>query len=307
MQGVFIDDEHTKSGQSSKIEEFTFLVVDDFSASAQNSLFTAPRTKPGIAFISSALIPGSGQAINGKWGRAIAYFLVDVAGILYYVDRNNMAKRNERAYEAYANKNWSVVAYAEWLVEYSRANGIKNGYNEPGGLQERLIGRSPSWENTTKDWHNDLLQEIRNVEVKTPFIFNEPEGCTPPSCREGSVFSHVLQDYGSQQYYELMSKYYQFQSGWRDFHKDRTAAGANHVYRYSWSSSMITANFTEGRDRAFEFNDNYRKAGNIVKLLVVNHIVSAFDAYVTVKLKNSRLEPNANLLSAETFSIIWHF
>lgn len=262
------------------------------------SILDLPKTKPAVALFSSAIIPGSGQAINRKRGRAAAYFLIDVASILYYIDRNNTAKRNERAYEEYANSNWSVLAYGQWLVEYSRSNGIENGYNNPGGLEEQVFGKTPTWGNTPNDWDADLLTVIRAVEVQTPFFYLD---------RVASVFSHVVQDYGSQQYYELMSKYYQFQPGWRDFHETRLMEGINHNYRYPWDASMLTLNFIEGRDRADEFNNNYRQAGNILKLIMVNHIVSAFDAYFTVKLKNSRIDTQANLLRAEALSVTWYF
>jgi hypothetical protein len=38
------------------------------------------------------------------------------------------------------------------------------------------------------------------------------------------------------------------------------------------------------------FNDSYRFAGNMLTLMVVNHVISAFDAYFTIKLKNHKLE-----------------
>lgn len=284
------------------IQDFKYVGSGNDQFSESNSLLNAPRTNPAIALLSSAIIPGSGQAVNGKWGRAATYFLVDVASILYYVDRNNTAKRNERAYERYANANWSVLAYGQWLVEYSRANGIENGYNNPGGLEEQVFGKTPTWGDTPSDWKQIELATIRAVEVQTPFFYLD---------RVASVFSHVVQDYGSQQYYELMSKYYQFQPGWRDFYEG-TASNAgiydsNHFFRYPWDASMLTLNFIEGRDRADEFNNNYRQAGNILKLMMVNHIVSAFDAYFTVKLKNSRIETQANLLRTEALSVTWHF
>jgi hypothetical protein len=65
--------------------------------------------------------------------------------------------------------------------------------------------------------------------------------------------------------------------------------------------------FYQGRDRAQQFNENYRAAGNILTLLVVNHVVSAFDALFTVQLKNSRIETNTNLMKNEQFSVTWHF
>ncbi|MEQ9310871.1 MAG: hypothetical protein RLN90_15540 [Balneolaceae bacterium] len=280
------------------ISDFKYISVGNDQFSESSSILDAPRTKPAVALLSSAIIPGSGQAANGKWGRAAAYLLIDVASILYYVDRNNVAKRNERAYERYANENWSVLAYGQWLVEYSRANGIENGYNNSGGLEEQVFGKNPTWGDTPTDWQEVDLAIIRAVEIQTPFYYLESVA---------SVFSHVVQDYGSQQYYELMSKYYQFQPGWRDFHETRIAEGANHNYRYPWDVSMLTLNFIEGRDRAEEFNNNYRQAGNILKLMMVNHIVSAFDAYFTVKLKNSRIDTQANILRTEALSVTWHF
>jgi hypothetical protein len=63
----------------------------------------------------------------------------------------------------------------------------------------------------------------------------------------------------------------------------------------------------EGRDRAAEFNENYRRAGNIIKFLVVNHVISAFDAFFTIKLKNTKLETKSKLVGEESISLIWHF
>jgi hypothetical protein len=307
---IFIED------TTSIVEEFnldlTFLPQDLSYISESGSIFDAPRNSPGIAMLSSAIIPGSGQAINGKWGRAAAYFLAEAVSLAYYFNQNAQAKDNERAYEAYADQNWSVLAYAQWLVAYSEANGLTNGYE---ALQSELAllspgDQNPNFGNTSDDWRKVNLTTLRNVEVETRFVFDNPAGCgsnDPPNCQIKSEFSHVVQDYGSQQYYELMSKYYQFQPGWQDFHTQRLSDGNGHIYQYTWNRDMITGNFIEGRDRAYEFNENYRQAGNILKFLVVNHVISAFDAFFTVKLKNSRLETQANLVVEESVSLIWHF
>jgi hypothetical protein len=289
----------------------TFL-PDEMNIDSKSGFLYASQHKPGVAMLSSAVIPGAGQALNGKWGRAAVYVLAEALSIAYYVDRNNQAKRNERAYETYANRNWSVLAYAQWLVDYSKANDLINGYEQLENQLNQLSpgDQSPNYANTTEDWRKVNLSTLREVEVQTRFVFDNPEGCgsvNPSSCEIRSEFSHVVQDYGSQQYYELMSKYYQFQPGWEDFHEQRLAEGSAHTYQYSWNRSMITPNFIEGRDRAEEFNSNYRQAGNILKFLVVNHVISAFDAFFTVKLKNSRLETSANLLQEESFSLTWHF
>ena len=287
------------------------FLPDQFSTEyTSNSMFEATRTKPGIAMLSSAIIPGSGQALNDKWGRATIYLLAEVISLAYYFNQNGKAKDNERAYEAYADQNWSPVAYAKWLVDYSNAHGLNQDLNEFLNLSELVSNLEPDFEKTSNDWGKlgtSGLSLIRKVEVKTPFI--KQDGTIR------SEFSHVLQDFGSQQYYELMSKYYQFQPGWQDFYTTRNdlnglyyGYGENHIsFGYTWDNSMITPNFMEGRDRAAEFNENYRQAGNIIKFLVVNHVISAFDAFFTIKLKNTKLETKSKLVGEESISLIWHF
>ncbi len=273
------------------LSDFRYIRGEDLNS----GMIRSARTNPGLAFLYSGIIPGSGQAINGKWGRAAIYFLVDAASAVYYFNRNSTARDNEASYERYANENWSSIAYAQWLVEYSRANNIPNGYQD---LETHLIGKSPNFGNTTTEWMILDINIVREVESQTTYYYSNGN--------IKSNFSHELQDYGSQQYYELMSKYYQFQPGWQDFY-DIWTNDPGHDFRYTWNAGMITPNFIEGRDRAEEFNNNYRQAGNILKLILVNHVVSAFDAFFTVKLKNSRIETQANLLRPDSFSVIFHF
>ncbi|MCH2450653.1 MAG: hypothetical protein MK198_10975 [Gracilimonas sp.] len=272
--------------------------ISDFRANRNSSILNSTRTNPGIAFAASALIPGAGQAANGKWVRAGVYFATEVVGLIYHLDRNAKAREQERAYEQFTHNNWSVVAYAEWLVNYSQQYDLNNGWQS---LEAEILGNDPNWENTREDWNQVPISTLRNVENQTPFIFKD---------RIGSNFSHELPDYGSQQYYELISKYYQYQPGWRDWYTEITTAQNQDIsmYRYFWNGEDEPFDlFYEGRNRAQEFNQNYRTAGNILKLLVVNHIVSAFDALFTVQLKNSRIETEANLMKLEQFSMTWHF
>ena len=272
--------------------------ISDFKVNSNSSLLTSSRENPGIAFAASALIPGAGQAANGKWVRAGVYFATEVVGLIYHLDRNAKAREQERAYEQFTHNNWSVVAYAEWLVNYSQLHSLDNDWQS---LEAEILGDDPNWENTREDWNQVPISTLRNVENQTPFIFQD---------RIGSNFSHELPDYGSQQYYELISKYYQYQPGWRDWSTEITSAQNQNIsmYRYFWNGEDEPFDlFHEGRNRAQEFNQNYRVAGNILKLLVVNHIVSAFDALFTVQLKKSRIETETNLMKLEQFSMTWHF
>jgi hypothetical protein len=291
----------------SKIKESPKLepIISDFKYQPNNSnavsFFDVPRSNPIAAFAASALIPGSGQAINGKWARAGVYFAIEAVGVIYHLDRNATARRQEKAYEEFTHQNWSVMAYAEWLVEYSQQNNLNNGWED---LQANIQGKNPDFGNTTNDWRKVNIRTLHDVETQTPFIFEN---------KLGSNFSHELPEYGSQQYYELISKYYQFQSGWQDFYNvsinmSSNQYDPNHNFYYGWlGNDQPNTLFYQGRDKAQEFNDNYRAAGNILKLLLVNHVVSAFDALFTVQLKNSRIESNTNIMKMEQFSLTWHF
>lgn len=145
---IFLED--TLSFDLSFKSELTFVPNHFNLESESTSFFDSPRTRPGIAMLSSAIIPGSGQAINGKWGRAAAYFLTEAISLAYYFNQNTQAKNNERAYENYADQNWSPVAYAKWLVDYSVANGLNQDLNEFLTLNQLVNNLEPDWEKNFK-------------------------------------------------------------------------------------------------------------------------------------------------------------
>lgn len=277
------------------------LTMDDFkyrdSYSRQNSgsLMNPVRSKPGIALLSSAILPGSGQAANNKWLRAGAYIAAEALLFTVHITRLNDAKEQERQYEQFADNNWSVVTYAKWLVNYYDQNNLSNSALDE--LRSQVEGLSASY-NTQVDWSVVDIDLLRRVERNTPFIYPD---------RSGNNFSHVMPDYGSQQYYELISKYYQYGPGWRDFGSDQNGGSLDNPYKLNWDGTDMPFNFFRGSSLAERFNDNYRLAGNMLSLLVLNHIVSAFDAFLTVKIKNNRIKAEANPLKLESFSVKYHF
>lgn len=269
------------------------ISIKDFVYKPENSPSNILQTQPGVAFLSSAVLPGSAQAANGKWVRAGIYLATEAFSIVYYLNRTQTAKDQEQAYENFVHKNWSVVSYAKWLVQYYETNGLSN--NELQQLKNQVNGAQADFSNTRNDWDKVDISLLQSIERKTPLVCG--------SCSSGN-FSHVLPAYGSQQYYELVSKYYQFEAGWRDFNPQTIP---NYNYKYDTNGKFASPFFFLGASKADEFNNNYRRAGNILSLLVVNHVVSAFDALFTVKLKNARLQADADLMQADAFSLTLHF
>ncbi|MDX1586809.1 MAG: hypothetical protein R3222_08695 [Balneolaceae bacterium] len=273
--------------------DFKYRSSENFQQ--DGSMINPIRNKPGLALLSSAIVPGSGQAANNKWLRAGAYLAAEAIFFTVHLTRLNDAKFQERQYEQFADNNWSVVTYAKWLVNYYEQNNLSNsGIDE---LRNQVQGLSAAY-NTDIDWSVVDIELLRQVERNTPFIY--PDGT-------GNNFSHVMPDYGSQQYYELISKYYQYGPGWRDFGSTQNGGSLDNLYKLNWDGTDMPFNFFRGSSLAERFNDNYRLAGNMLSLIVLNHIVSAFDAFLTVKIRNNRIKAEANPLKLQSFSVKYHF
>jgi hypothetical protein len=274
------------------------LSIKDFSfQQSSNGFINAQQTVPGVAFLSSAILPGSAQAANGKWARAGVYLAVEAFSIFYYINRNNVAKDQERAYEAFTHKEWSVVAYSQWLIGYYDNNGLS--HDKLDQLRTMVGGLDPDFSDTRNDWNKVNINLLQEIERETDLV------CS--TCGNGD-FSHVLPAYGSQQYYELISKYYQFEGGWSDFYAENVAVNnPNYDYLYDNKGDLASPFFLLGAERADRFNNNYRRAGNILNLLVINHVVSAFDALFSVKLKNAQVQASANMMRPDSFSLTLHF
>ncbi|MDX1672769.1 MAG: hypothetical protein R3211_10540 [Balneolaceae bacterium] len=253
--------------------------------SEENRTFSPLFRKPGVALLGSALVPGLGQTANRKWIRAGAYVAAEALLLALHFNSVNRARSLEDRYENFADNSWSVVSYAQWLVDYHQVHGLSNPYITE--LQQQIQGVNAAYEPGI-DWQAVDLELLRNVEQNTPFV---------TASGVGNMFSHVLPDYGSQQYYELISKYYQFGPGWSDFGVDRNGNTLDNIYLLSWDGSDMPPNFLEGAGLANRFNDRYRLAGNMISLLILNHMVSAFDAFITTKLLNRSVEMESNLFN----------
>ncbi|MFQ5754230.1 MAG: hypothetical protein ACE5HI_19765 [bacterium] len=91
---------------------------------------------------------------------------------------------------------------------------------------------------------------------------------------ERENFSHFLPEDKNQQYYENIGKYDQFNIGWAD-----TDNGAVR-------DSEKREQYTLMRKDA---NDNFKRATNMVTVMLFNHVASALDAAWTIKRRNKRI------------------
>ena len=138
------------------------------------------KKTPVLSGILSAVIPGAGQFYNEDYWIAGIFLAAEAALIYVGLTYDKKGDDQTASFEKYADENWSVVDYAEWLVEYEGADRDKIIISEDPNL--------PPWERV--DW-----SELNAAETG----------------------SHHLPPHGEQQYYELIGKYHQYSSGWNDF------------------------------------------------------------------------------------------
>ena len=135
------------------------------------------KKSPVLSGVLSVILPGAGQVYNEDYLIAGIFVALEAALITTAVVYDNKGDDQTASFQAFADKNWSVVDYAEWLNTYGDAD-----------IQINSDESLPPWERVS--W-----SELNAAETG----------------------SHKLPPHGEQQYYELIGKYHQYSSGWSDY------------------------------------------------------------------------------------------
>lgn len=143
-----------------------------------------------ISALLSAAIPGAGQLYNGEWWKTAIFVAVEAALITTAIAYNKKGNDQNAFFENYADENWSVVKYANWLMINKEALKLPVDAN---------ITIDPN--TNLKPWERVNWGELNYTETR---------------------FSHKLPPHGDQQYYELIGKYPQYNHGWADQLDDNT-------------------------------------------------------------------------------------
>jgi hypothetical protein len=118
-------------------------------------------------------------------------------------------------------------------------------------------------------------------------------------------FGHHLPDEKTQQYYEMIGKYDQFVFGWSDS-PPPSQFDPSDKYAFESIMSDIRLNYEQLRNDA---NVAYDKATASLMVMMANHIISAFEAALSVKRHNDKLERfNAGIsVSADMVQLDYDF
>lgn len=216
-----------------------------FKAADENFQVKKKKKSVGLGVLLSALLPGAGEFYGENYLKAGIFFGIEVLAWATFAYFESKGNKKQDEYIAYADQYWDVRTYARWLKN--------EGFNESGGINPDEPNR-------------DVLREQIMV------------------C-ERANFSHTMPEYGSQQYYELIGKYQNFQAGWTNLtHIPTKDPGP---YNYQTYRDPVFTNYAVERQKANDFFD-YAKIGPITA--IVNHVLSAADAAWVISSYNNKLK-----------------
>jgi hypothetical protein len=200
----------------------------------------------GLGVLLSALVPGAGEFYGENYLKAGIFFAIELLAWGTYFYFDNKGDTKTEEYQAYADQYWDVRTYARWLKDGPFRDNGQINPDEPD---------------------KDVLREQIMV------------------C-ERANFSHTMPEYYSQQYYELIGKYQNFQAGWTNLNNAPAYDPGSPYYFETYHDPVFTA-YAEERQTANDFYD-YAKIGPITA--IVNHILSAADAAWVISAYNKNLK-----------------
>jgi hypothetical protein len=220
---------------------------------------TASRKNAIVGGLMSLAVPGAGEVYAGEYTKAAVFFVAEMAGITWGILYDNKGDRRTNEFQDYANIHWSAVKYAEFLNNYA--------------AQYR----------TNKDNAKIDLTAPRDV-LWAQINAYESEGWD-------RGFSHKLPIFGEQQYYELIGKYDQFKYGWDTYPVQANGIPADDHGNYN-SVPQQLLDYAANRGSA---NNFYTASRLAFSLVVVNHLLSAVDAYLSTHHYNTQITSHMSM------------
>ena len=166
-----------------------------------NSVQTDVKEKsPFLGALFSGIIPGTGEFYAKRYLKGAIFLAVETGLWIAYASFETEGDNQTESYQQFANQNWSMNKYAQWLVDQSFSGST--AIQDPQTSNLELLRR-----------------EINVVEAQN--------------------FSHQLPPIGSQQYYELIGKYQNFVVGWADANPNLNNTPGSSNYYGTYKTQMF--------------------------------------------------------------------
>ncbi|MEJ2542731.1 MAG: hypothetical protein P8Y99_01555 [Calditrichaceae bacterium] len=262
----------------SKTDRIVDFNIEKFSLmhQSEDSVATSSQTlskKRGIhAALMSAAIPGLGEVYAKSYWRAAIFFALDAVLLTSYFVYDGKGEDEDKTMKAFGDLHWSERKY--WSKVYDLALSAQvweDPVLEMDPDNPRIISED-EFQNT------DVLKDLRSLENATEI-----------------GYTHTLPTTQTQQYYEMIYKYlHQFGVGWDDITKltidEEDPEYAAWIFYDSHANlGRVTPNIKKYRAMRNQSNDYYQTATTMLNLMLLNHVLSAFDAALAVKQFNKKI------------------
>jgi hypothetical protein len=232
----------------------------------------AGEKSPWLAALLSLAVPGTGEVYAGSYLKGALFFAAEATMWVFAYSYDKKGDDQTEAYKAYANDHWSVIRYIDWTAAHL-------GFLNPDltiSADDYLFVIYPDESQcdppySCVDWAelNQMEHDIANGRL--------------------NGYTHALPYYGEQQYYELIGKYEQFSRGWDD------SGDLNPELENNVPIRNTSNRFNIYSDMRAEANRQYDVAATFVNIAVVNHVLSAIDAFWSVTKLNKSLHADVRM------------
>ena len=206
------------------------------------------------ALLEAALVPGLNQARRGEWVKAGIFLGVEVLGLAMQSSLNKEGDRLDRDFRTYADSHWDMTRYlnersarGEFAHEEFWYDGASQTWVEGHGSHVLPVAFSSGGNFATHNWWQDPAIQWELIPT--------------------------------QQFYEMIGKYAQFQRGWDDYGADR-----------GWTVTYFSPNSDTYQDMRTASNDKLKAADAWVGLVVANHAVSLLETVMVRGAAKRRLD-----------------
>ena len=249
---LFIDRVTLAQSSNEIVREYQFFSGAPNSQPVSNpftDLQASEPTEPGhksvfLAAALSAAIPGLGEYYVGdkNWWHGLIFTGIEAGMWVGYSHWNHRGDDSMAAFHSFTDTHFSLCRYADSMIVFFKTDSIRAPLpdcNNPASI------------NRAEEILDSL--SLTNSDIKD--------------------FGHRLTFSDQQQYYELLSKYLQYQRGWD-----------------------AVANWNRASDMRANMNDQYGTATYFLWGAIANHILSAIDAAILASDHNARLRLHGEII-----------
>ncbi len=294
------------AGQPALLPAAATLAAPVTAATFEFHLRQDANDHDGLDLLQALLLPGFDQAQHGQWLKGALFLLVETGVLLGADALNQRGDELDGQFKAFANDHWSYerfVTYRQHPGEFAGGGDAENeGWLDRNLSEEDWIG---------VDTQAELDALFGDAAGNDEFVPGGGQGShgLPGHYLEGHYLGQegawdYFQVSRTQQFYEMIGKYAQFQRGWDGFGSgaDWELASDLLVARDSWGVHKFCAQTEHYMAMRADSNDKLIAADRLMGVLLANHVASFLDVLIQQKKSEgpARLQVRAAPLQTAT-------